>query len=166
MDSAKRKIALWAFLAMTAVPIAGQAESLVTTINPAPVSELWLNPGMYTYHFQTSKHFNNSDFGFGFEYRYSTTSSFTAGVFDNSERQTSHYVGWYWQPVRVGKLQLGAGFGGVNGYPSLHNRGWFPAILPTATIEFGKVGMNVLFIPIFNHGFYGALSFQLKIRAF
>jgi hypothetical protein len=152
-------------LVMIAAAHAAGAETFKVD-QPSPVSELWINPGMYSYHFQKDKGLNNSNFGFGAEYRYSTVSSITAGFFRNSVRRTSHYVGWYWQPLAVGKVRLGAGVGGIDGYPGIHNGGWFPAVIPTASIEFSRVGMNLIFIPSYKDQLYGALSMQVKIRVY
>ena len=133
-------------------------------VETEPASEIWLNAGMYSYHFQQDKGLNNSNPGFGAEYRYSNVASFTAGGFYNSDRRTSHYVGWYWQPVALGPVRLGAAFGGFDGYPRMHGGGWFAAIIPTASVEYGRVGLNMFFIPTYQDKLYGALSFQLKVR--
>lgn len=133
-------------------------------VESEPASEFWLNAGMYSYHFQQDKGLNNNNPGFGVEYRYSNVASFTVGGFYNSDRQTSHYVGWYWQPVVLGPVRLGAALGGFDGYPRMHDGGWFAAILPTASVEYGRVGLNMFFVPTYEDKLYGALSFQLKVR--
>lgn len=119
---------------------------------------------MYSYHFQKDKGLNNSNPGFGVEYRHSNVTAFTAGTFYNSDRRTSHYVGMYWQPLEVGQVRLGAAVGGFDGYPRMHDGGWFAAIIPTASVEYERVGLNLFFIPTYKDRLYGALSFQLKIR--
>ena len=67
-----------------------------------PISEFWVNPGFYSYHLQKEKHLNNSNPGWGVEYRYSNVNSITVGSFFNSVRHTSRYVGWTWQPLSLG----------------------------------------------------------------
>ena len=41
-------------------------------IEPENKSELWINPGMATYHFQQDKNFNGANWGAGLEYRFNT----------------------------------------------------------------------------------------------
>jgi len=133
-------------------------------IESKAISELWLNPGFYSQHFQRDKGHNNRNFGVGGEYRYSTVSSVTLGIFDNSDRLTSHYAGWYWQPVRVGPIRLGAVVGVIDGYPKMLDGGWFAAVIPSASLEFQNIGVNLLFIPSYKDRLYGALSFQFKLK--
>lgn len=131
-----------------------------------PQNQLWLNAGFYSFHFDTSKGLNNSNYGLGAEYRYSTTSSLTVGQFYNSDNETSHYVGMYWEPITWGKVKLGAVFGGFDGYPRMLNGGWFPAIIPVASVEYERVGANVAFVPSFQDRLYGAISVQIKLRLY
>ena len=56
-------------------------------IDSKPNSEVWLNPGFYSYHFESDLNLNNNNLGFGAEYRYATIHSVTAGRFNNSDRQ-------------------------------------------------------------------------------
>jgi hypothetical protein len=148
-----------------AVSVAG-TPGFISIAETKPVSELWLNPGFYSYHFQKDKGFNNSNFGFGGEYRYSTVSSVTLGVFDNSDRQTSRYVGWYWQPLESGPVRFGAVVGAIDGYPNMLNGGWFIAFIPTASIQYKIIGANLMFVPSYKDRLYGAISLQLKLRVF
>ena len=131
-----------------------------------PVSEFWLNGGMLSRHFQSDKGLNNQSWGLGGEYRYSTTSSVTLGQFNNSDRQTSHYAGWYWQPLAKDSFRFGAVLGGFDGYPRMHNGGWFPAVLPVMSYDYQRVGVNVFFIPTIPDRLYGAVSLQLKVRLY
>lgn len=152
-------------IALACLPAAANA-AIFSAIESQPVSELWLNPGFWSYHFQRDKGLNGNDFGLGAEYRYSTVSSVTLGFFDNSNRKTSHYAGWYWQPVALGPVRLGAVFGAIDGYPDMQNGGWFAAAIPTASFEYGNLGVNLLFVPSYQNRLYGALSFQFKLRVF
>jgi hypothetical protein len=54
-------------------------------IEAKPVSEVWINPGMYAYHFQKDQNLNNNNWGVGLEYRFSTVASVTIGNFKNSD---------------------------------------------------------------------------------
>lgn len=135
-------------------------------VTAKPISELWLNAGFLSYHVQTDQGLNNRNFGLGGEYRYSTTSALTAGQFYNSDRQTSHYAGWYWQPLAVGSLRLGAVVGGFDGYPKMRNGGWFLAAIPVASFEYKNVGANIAFVPTYQNRLHGAVSLQLKVKLF
>jgi hypothetical protein len=138
--------------------------SFIRVIEPEKKSELWLNPGMYSYHYDKSQSFNNNNLGFGFEYRYSSVSSVTVGTFKNSDSTQSNYAGIYWQPLALGPVNLGVVAGGFNGYQSSNNGGWFPAIFPAVTIEGKWLGANLFFIPTVGDKVHGALSLQLKVK--
>jgi hypothetical protein len=135
-------------------------------IESAPLKEVWLNAGFYSYHFDRNADLNDSNPGLGVEYRFSTVASATAGRFYNSDRAYSNYIGVYYQPFKVGPVRLGAVVGGFNGYPKMRDGGWFPALIPTASFEYQRVGVNVAFVPKYKDRLYGALSIQLKLKVF
>jgi hypothetical protein len=137
-----------------------------TFIDAEPRSELWLNAGFFSHHFQQTAGFNNRNLGFGGEYRYSTVSAITAGEFYNSDRRTSHYVGWYWQPVQIGVVRAGLVTGGFDGYPMMQNGGWFVAAIPMLSVEYPRIGANLAIVPSYQNRLHGALSLQLKVKLF
>ena len=137
-----------------------------TFIDAQPRSELWLNAGFFSHHFQQTAGFNNRNLGFGGEYRYSTVSSITAGEFYNSDRRTSHYLGWYWQPVQIGVVRAGLVAGGLDGYPMMQNGGWFLAAIPMLSMEYQRVGANLAIVPSYQNRLHGALALQLKVKLF
>ena len=139
-------------------------DSLVKILEPEEKSELWVNAGMYSYHYDKSQNFNNNNVGFGAEYRFSTVASITVGGFKNSDSTHSNYAGIYWQPIAVGPVNMGIVGGGFNCYSSSNNGGWFPAIFPAATIEGKWVGANIFFIPTVGDRVHGAISLQLKLK--
>lgn len=145
---------------------AAETSDIISIGESKPISELWLNPGFYSYHFQTDKGFNNNNFGFGGEYRYTTTSSVMLGFFDNSDNQTSRYIGWFWQPLESGPFHIGAVVGAIDGYPNMLDGGWFIAVIPTASFEYKRIGANLLFVPSYKDRLYGAISLQLKLRVY
>jgi len=159
------RLKVLACLGLFTVPFAASAETF-SIIELKPVSELWLNPGLYSYHSQKNIGLNNSNFGLGGEYRYSTVSSITLGGFVNSVRQSSRYAGWYWQPLGLGPVRLGVVAGALDGYPKMRNGGWFLAAIPAASFEYKNIGANLLFIPSYQDKLYGAVSLQLKLRFF
>ena len=127
-------------------------------------SRLWMNAGFYSAHFDSNKGLRNANPGIGFEYRIDDTWSATAGRFRNSNNANSNYVGAYYQPWTWAGLQLGVVAGAFNGYPLAEDGGWFPALIPTASLEGQHWGLNVALVPPFKDRLYGALSFQLKFR--
>lgn len=127
-------------------------------------NRLWMNAGFYSAHFDTQKGLRNANPGIGVEYRIDNTWSATAGRFRNSNNVNSSYVGTYYQPWTWAGLKLGVVAGAFNGYPNAYNGGWFPALIPTATLESGHWGLNVALVPPYKDRLYGAVSFQIKYR--
>jgi hypothetical protein len=156
-------------LAAAAVLVLNQAAraeegSLFSRIESQPLDEIWVNPGFYSYHFQRDKGLHDENLGLGMEYRFSTVTSFTAGRFYNSDREYSDYLGFYYQPFRIGSLRLGAAIGGFNGYPKMREGGWFLAAVPVISYEYERVGLNLGIVPTYKDRLYGAFSFQLKVK--
>jgi hypothetical protein len=127
-------------------------------------SRLWINAGFYSAHFDTGQGLRNANPGIGFEYRIDDTWSATAGRFRNSNNANSNYVGAYYQPWTWAGVKLGVVAGAFNGYPNTYRGGWFPAIIPTASLEGQHWGLNVALVPPLKDRLYGAVSFQLKYR--
>lgn len=127
-------------------------------------NRLWLNAGFYSAHFDTGKGLRNANPGLGFEYKLDDSWSATAGRFINSGNAHSSYIGAYYQPWTVAGAKMGVVGGAFNGYPKAFNGGWFPAIIPVATWEAQRFGLNVALVPPLKDRLYGALSFQLKFR--
>ena len=128
------------------------------------VNRLWLNAGFYSAHFDTGKGLRNANPGLGFEYKLDDNWSATAGRFMNSDNAHSNYIGAYYQPWTVAGAKLGVVGGAFNGYPKAFNGGWFPAVIPVATWEGERFGLNVALVPPLKDRLYGAVSFQLKFR--
>ena len=125
---------------------------------------LWLNAGFYSAHFETRKGLRNANPGLGFEYTLNDTWSVTAGRFINSDNAHSSYLGAYYQPWSWAGAKLGVVGGAFNGYPKAFNGGWFPALIPVATWEGERFGLNLALVPPLQDRLYGAVSFQLKFR--
>ena len=137
---------------------------LMAIAAPAAIADVWVNPGFYSYHFQRDKGFNNANTGLGVEATVTETYSVTAGVFHNSDRETSRYLGVYAMPWHVGSLKAGAAIGAFDGYPKVRDGGWFPAIIPTVSWEGSQLGLNMSFIPTVGDRLHGAVTFQLKYK--
>ena len=127
-------------------------------------NRLWLNAGFYSAHFDADKGLRNANPGLGFEYKLGDTWSATAGRFINSDNAHSNYVGAYYQPWTFAGAKLGVVAGAFNGYPKAFSGGWFPAVLPVASWESSRFGLNVALVPPLKDRLYGAVSFQLKVR--
>jgi len=152
-----RQLLAWAAgLALSALSPAAHAE-----FEP---QRLWLNSGFYSLHFERERGLRDANPGIGAEYRLDERWSLTAGRFLNSDNAHSNYVGAYWQPWQVGAVRLGVVGGAFNGYPRAFGGGWFPAVIPVASWEGQRVGLNVALVPPLQDRLYGALSFQLKFR--
>jgi hypothetical protein len=140
------------------------AASVLPAAHAVDLARTWVNPGFYSLHFERDKHLNNLNTGLGIEVPLNDTYSLTAGVFDNSDRATSHYLGVYVMPFHLGPFKAGAVVGGFNGYPNANHGGWFPAIIPVLALEGRQLGMNVSFVPTVQDKLHGAISFQVKYR--
>jgi hypothetical protein len=155
------KLLIGATFAALSVPALADTFSVIEN---QPLSELWINPGFYSYHFQRDKGFDDTNPGFGAEYRFSTVASVTAGRFHNSDRQMSNYAGVYYQPWAIGPVRLGAVIGGFDGYPKMRDGGWFLAAIPVVSVEYQRVGVNFAIVPTYKERLHGALSVQLKFK--
>ena len=142
------------------------SDSVFQILEPKTKNQLWINPGMVSYHFQKDQNLNGGNWGAGLEYRFNTVASVTAGRFYNSDRAYSNYAGVYYQPVAIGPIKIGAVFGGFNGYPQTNHGGWFAAAVPALTWEGDWVGANVFVIPTIENRVHGAISLQLKFKVF
>ncbi|MFP5390129.1 MAG: hypothetical protein ACLGI6_01080 [Gammaproteobacteria bacterium] len=129
-------------------------------------NELWLDTGFATYHFQSDKDLNGRNPGVGLEYRFHRDAAVTVGRFYNSDRQHSRYAGVYYQPWQYAGVRFGAVIGGFDGYPKMNDGGWFAAIVPVATWEYKRVGVNVAVVPTYKERLHGGISMQLKFKLF
>jgi hypothetical protein len=128
------------------------------------LGKLWINAGFYSAHFDSNKGLRNANPGLGIEYELDDSRRITAGRFINSDNAQSNYLGAYYQPWHIGDFKLGLVGGAFNGYPKAFNGGWFPAVLPVASLESRNIGLNVMLVPPLKDRLYGAISFQLKYR--
>ena len=150
---------------LLAAPLA-QAGNPFTRIAASPKSELWLDSGFLTAHFESGEDLNGTNHGLGAEYRFSGTMAATAGRFHNSERAWSNYAGVIWQPYALGPARVGAAIAVFDGYPRMRDGGWFPAIIPTLTYDWQRVGVNVGIVRSYKDRLCGGVSVQLKLKVF
>ena len=151
---------------MKLLPLLAGASLLLPALACAQVniSQVWVNPGFYSLHFDRNKGLEDANPGIGIEWPIDKTFSLTAGMFRNSDRDRSHYAGLYVMPFEFYGVKFGAVVGGFNGYQMTKNGGWFAALIPTAAIEGKHWGLNIAIIPSIEDRLYGAISFQLKYR--
>lgn len=151
-------------LALAVLCPLAQAADGVTPVEQEAEHQLWVGSGFLTYHFNRDKDLNGRNYGIGVEYRFRGDLAATAGRFYDSDRAYSNYAGAIWEPFALGPVRLGAVFAVFDGYPRMRDGGWFPAVIPMATFEYKRVGVNVGFVPSYKDRLYGGLSVQLKLK--
>lgn len=155
-----------AFLAICSVLSAAAAQADPASEESLP--QVWLNPGIYSQHFDSSKGLRNNNIGFGAEVLLAKDHLLMAGSFVNSNRARTHYAGYEWRPLhwQLAGLNVGAGIavGAFDGYPKYREGGWFIAPLPLLYIEGKRFGANLAFIPTIANRFDGAIAIQVKAR--
>ena len=133
-------------------------------IEKQPLNEVWLNAGMYSYHFDRDDDLDDTTPGFGAEYRFNSRTSIAVGRYHNSVYKMSNYVAAYYQPWKLGPFRLGAIVGVFDGYPKIRDGKVFPAVLPVASYEYKRVGVNIIVLPTIGDKMSGLISFQLKVK--
>ena len=130
--------------------------------------QVWINPGIYSHHFDSSKGLRNNNIGFGVEVLPARDHVLMAGSFINSNRARTRYAAYEWRPLhwQLAGLDIGAGIalGAFDGYPKYRNGAWFVAPLPMLAIEGKTFGANLALIPTVANRFDGALAIQVKLR--
>jgi hypothetical protein len=141
-----------------------QAQEFSAAASP----QVWLNPGIFSRHFDRDKDLRENNTGIGAEVVLSDDHVLAAGNFINSNRRRSRYGAYEWRPLHweVGgfKIHGGVAAGGFDGYPNYRNGAWFPAALPMLTIEAERFGMNLFVVPTIAHRLDGAIAVQFKLR--
>ena len=133
-----------------------------------PEYELWLNPGVFSHHFDRSKNLREDNIGVGGELMLSADHVIMMGSFINSNRTRSRYAGYEWRPLAWQlsgfAIRGGVAVGVFDGYPNYHSGAWFPAALPMVSLESTRVGVNVVLIPTVANRLDGAVALQFKLR--
>lgn len=130
--------------------------------------QVWINPGIYSQHFDSSKGLRNNNIGLGAEVLLAPDHVLMGGNFINSNRARTHYAAYEWRPLhwQFAGFNIGAGIalGAFDGYPNYRNGAWFVAPLPMLAIEGKTFGANISLIPTVSNRFDGALAIQIKMR--
>lgn len=135
---------------------------------PAFSRKVWLSPGIYSLHFDSSKDLRNDNWGLGVEVALAPDHTLIGGNYINSNGERTHYGVYEWRPLhwQFSKAEVSAGVlaGAFDGYPNYHDGGWFFAALPVLAIEGRYLGVNLSIIPTIKDRLDGALSIQFKLR--
>ncbi len=147
-----------------ALCLSGVAQSGAADFAP----QVWVNPGLYSLHFDRNKNLREDNVGFGAEARVAEDHVLMGGTFINSVRVRSHYAAYQWRPLhwKPAGIDVGAGIAvsAFDGYPGMRNGGWFVVPLPILAIEGRYVGVNLTVVPTIKNRLDGAVAAQIKIR--
>jgi hypothetical protein len=133
--------------------------------NSCEASELWINTGAVSRHFDRAKQFNEVHPGLGVEWRANEDLSVMAGFHKNSLNLRSRYASVQYQPLHIAGIKFGVSAGLLDGYPLKKDGGAFFAAIPMATWEGKTFGFNVGVIPnIPKQHVDGAVVVQFKWR--
>ncbi len=149
-------------------PVLFAATAQAGTAAEDSLPQVWLNPGIYSQHFDSGKGLRNNNIGFGAEVLLANDHALMAGSFINSNRARTHFGAYQWRPLHwdVAGFRVGAGIavGAFDGYPNYRDGGWFVAPLPLLSVEGKTFGANISLIPTIAHRFDGAVAVQVKLR--
>jgi hypothetical protein len=128
-------------------------------------TQVWLNAGFLSYHFDRNKDYREDNWGLGAEAVFRPDHVAVIGTYLNSDYHRSRYIGYQWRPLHWQPWGLdvhgGITVSVVDGYPSMVDKGWFIAPTPVLAVEGKRFGANFVLIPN-KHG--GAIAMQLKMK--
>jgi hypothetical protein len=135
---------------------------------PESFPRVWLNPGVFSHHFDRSGDFREDNIGLGAEMLLTPVHGFMAGTFINSDRTRTRYGAYEWRPLRwrPGNIDVSAGVavGAFDGYPRYRDGAWFLVPMPLLAIEGRRLGVNLSVVPTLKDRVNGAFLLQLKLR--
>ena len=170
MPKLRSIIRLFCSLLLGALALSANAEGL-TEFDHGPTmqqNELWINVGAHSEYFgkkEGARDFNEDNLGLGFEYRTSNSYAYTLGYYNNSLDHPTHYAGVFYQPLQWGYARFGAVVGLMDGYPAMNNGNYFLAAIPAVSVEYKRIGMNLLFIPPLPQ-IVSAVAIQFKFKLY
>lgn len=126
-------------------------------------AETYLTVSVASYHAERHRDdgkgaYEQENLGFGLEHVLNDRWRLAAGIYRNSIRQDSGYVGVSYLPVEMWGARVGASVGMVSGYTG----NLVPIFIPTVSLD-GRFGFNLLVMPPYDKNPAG-LGLQLKIR--
>ena len=169
----RSKRARWLALTLLSFIVCAQAEEPPADAAPEQVAapappqkfNLWINGGMFSWHFDHDARFRDKNWGYGVQSDLSPAVSLLAGNFINSDNARSNYIGAAWQPLLWHGIRMGIAAGGFDGYPAMRNGGWFAAAIPWVSIRNDRFGVNLTLLPNYANRLHGALAVQFVLRA-
>jgi len=130
--------------------------------------QVWINPGVYSYHFDRDTDHREDNTGIGIELQITEDHMLVAGSYINSDYARTYYGIYAWRPLHweVSSVRISAGIGvaAFNGYPSYRDGDWFVAPLPLLAVEWKRLGVNLTFVPEVHENLDAAIAIQLKLR--
>ena len=130
--------------------------------------QVWLNPGIYSYHFDRSEDLRENNIGFGAEVVVAPDHALMAGTFINSNDERTYYGAYQWRPLHWRPLgtavSAGIVIGAFDGYPQMRGGGWFLAAMPLLCIEGERIGLNFTIVPSYKDRLHGAVAVEIKLR--
>ena len=130
--------------------------------------QVWINPGIYSRHFDRGTNFRADNLGLGAEVLVAPDHAVMGGSFINSQRARTHYGAYQWRPLhwqpRDINVSAGIILGAFDGYPRYRDGAWFVAPMPVLSIEGKRIGVNLSIIPTLKDRVDGAIAVQVKLR--
>lgn len=161
-NSLKACVSMAALVLLAPTSFAQSAPTTMDVQSPH-TSQVWLNLGGFSRHFNRTPGHNEHNLGLGIEYRTSPEISYMAGSYKNSVSKHTTYAAVNWQPWLVGPFKVGAAIGLMNGYPAVNRGGNFFAALPMISYEGRRFGVNIGLVPSIKN-VDGAVIVQFKLR--
>ena len=148
--------------------LAAMLSSLSSSADPEFVPQVWINPGIYSRHFDRNTQFREDNIGLGAEILFAPDHALMGGTFLNSQRARTQYGAYQWRPLhwQPAGVDVSAGVivGAFDGYPRYRDSGWFVAPMPVLAIEGRRVGINLSIVPTLKDRVDGAIAVQVKLR--
>ena len=161
---AVRSLLQWLAFFLVSLPLVASRAQADDPVMP----QVWLNPGIFSYHFDRTKDLREDNVGFGAEVVLHDDHSLLAGSIINSDRRRSRYGAYHWRPLhwRIAGLRVSAGLavGVFDGYPRYRDGGRFVAPLPLLALEGDRMGANIAIIPTLGNRLNGAVAIQFKLK--
>lgn len=147
---------------------------LLLVISPrAHADPLYIQLGGWSHHFDRNKKHNERHDLMGLEVELTEVDSVVFGVaastFKNSQAVTSNYFAGVAKACKEysrnarGCAGITGGF--INGYKSENQGGYFPAIVPYASIEYRRAGIDLTCLPkLYNRSSFCAVQGKIRIQ--
>jgi hypothetical protein len=127
--------------------------------------DLWVSPGMVSYHFNRDSKHRDLNWGYGIQSNLSDKLSVLGGNFINSKDARSNYAGLAWQPLAWHSVKIGLVVCAINGYPAIQNGNYFVVAMPWLSIHNEQIGVNITMVPSYSNNMHSStITGQLIMR--